>query len=426
MRFSITALAFALVRSAVASPGISPATVNKTADPGSSFNVGKVVTTPQIPPKPDVVLLVDVTGSMSPTIGNIQNNLKDVITTVKAEQPNAQFAVASFGDFRDPNAFKVNQQFTSNVGLLQAAVDSLKAQFGQDIPEDWINALFQLSNGAVTFRTGGSPIIVLVSDAPSHDPSGGHTLGQAIDALHGKTIRVIGVNVQDLDHDGQATAVTAATGGVIIGSAAGAVSQAIVSGLKNLDVTITSVASCDAGLSVKFDPASAKVGSGATFTFNETVVVAGDATEGASLKCSVSFDLNGTPGGAAFVQSVVVPVNILGCYTCDPRPDKNKCHPTTSCAPTPYGTMCLTRPGFKADGANDGDVKVQWRMKWPVPGHEHRVGVVPGRSANTLCDAKNTGPDVCKEIKVAHCQAPAVLEGMRYGGDQIVMGEGEL
>jgi hypothetical protein len=110
MRFSITtALAFAVVRSALANPGVSPASVNKNADPGSSFNVDKVVATPEILPKPDIVLLVNVTTSMTVPIVDIKTNLDNVISTVNGGQPNAQFAVASFGDLADPNGFQVNQ-----------------------------------------------------------------------------------------------------------------------------------------------------------------------------------------------------------------------------------------------------------------------------------------------------------------------------
>src|SRR5271166_4970246 len=99
MRFSTTtALAFALVGSALANPGVSPASVSENADPGSSFNVNKVVTTAKIPPKPDVVLLIDDTGSMSSTIASIKTNLESVITAVIGVQPSAQFAVTSFGD----------------------------------------------------------------------------------------------------------------------------------------------------------------------------------------------------------------------------------------------------------------------------------------------------------------------------------------
>jgi hypothetical protein len=427
MRFSVTtALAFGLVVTALADPGVSPASVNKPADPGSYVNVDKIVTTPEIPPKPDVVLLVDVTGSMGVAINDIKKNLDKVITTVTDGQPNAQFAVVSFGDLRDSSGFKVVQGLTKDVPTLHAAVDSLTAGGGGDDPEDWINALYELSTGAVTYRDDSSRIIVLVSDQPSHNPSGGHTLDEAITALKKESIRVIGVNVEKLDQDGQATAVTAATGGIIIGSDADTVTSAIISGLKNLDVTVKpDVVSCDAGVTVEFDPVQTQVSSGTVVTFHETAKVADDAAQRATLHCSVRFLLNGTPGGDAFIQSFNVTVNQLGCDTCIPFPGQNLCHPTTSCAPTPYGTMCLTRPGYKADGAEDGDRKVQWRLKWPVPGHEHRVAVKPGTSADTLCDPKNKGPDVCKEVAVGDCPTP-VSEGARHETDQIVIGEGEL
>lgn len=423
MRSSVTAaLAFALVGLAFATPGVSPASVTKKVDPGSSFKIDKIVTTPAIPPKPDVIFLVDVTSSMGSAISNIKANLDTVISTVTSA--NAQFAVASFGDLADPNGFQVNQPLTSSVPLVKAAVNSLTAQLGRDIPEDWINALYKLATGAVTFRAGSSRVIVLVGDAPSHDPSGGHTLANAIAALKAQSIRVIGVNVLDLDSTGQATAVTTATGGVIIGTAANAVSSAIISGLKNLDATVKpDVVSCDAGVTVSFDPANIEVGSGTSATFHEAVKVAGNAVQDTTLRCSVRFLLNGAAGGDAFTQSITLTVNRIGCDTCDPNPGKNLCHITTSCAPTPFGTMCLTRPGYKADGAGNDDTKVQWRMKWP--GHEHRVAVKPGKSADTLCDSKYTGPDVCKEVAVADCSKGA-LENVRYDNDQIVIGDGEL
>jgi len=432
MRFSnTTALIFALVGSVLASPGVSPILVSKDADPGTAFNIDKVVTTPEILPKPDVVLLIDVTASMGGSIDNIKTNMVNVISDVSRVQPNAQFAVVSFGDFADPNRFLVDQALTSDPLALQTAVNALTPALGGDEAEDWINALFQLSTGAVTFRDGSSRIIVLVSDAPSHEPSNGHTLdGDTIVALKGETIRVIGVNVGDkqLDKEGQATKVTSATGGIIIDSAVDAVTEAIVSGLKNLDVTVKPDAvSCDVGLTVEFSPTQSNVNSGAVVVFHETVRVADDAPQGTTLQCFSRFLLNGTPGGNTFIQSVTVAVNQMGCFTCDPHPGKNLCHPTTSCSPTPYGTMCLTRPGYKADGTDDDNVKVQWRMTWPVSGHEHRVAVVPGTSANTLCDPKNTGPAVCKEVKIADCKKAATLQGAPLdNADQKVIGQGEM
>ena len=429
MRVFATAVAAILVGASRAAPGISPASVSEAADPGASFKVDKVVSTSPILPKPDIVLLVDTTGSMTGPIVDIKKNLISVIKTVKAEQPDAEFAVVSFGDFAEPTRFKVVQALTDNEPALQAAVNSLSAGGGGDDPEDWINALYELSTGAVSYRLGSSRIIVLVSDQPSHDPSGGHTLVQTIAQLNGQIIRVIGIDAGQLDSDKQATKVTEATGGVIIpaGSGADAVTKAVVNGLKNLDVTVQpDVVSCAAGVTVEFDPAATRVSSGTTVTFHETARVADNAAQGKSLGCTVRFLLNGTPGGDTFVQKINATVNRLGCITCNPAPGKNLCHPTTSCAPTPYGTMCLTRPGFKADGAKDGDRKVQWRLDWPVPGHEHRVAVKPGTASNTECDKKNKGPDVCKEIEVGQCVKVALHKDMGFESDQIVVGNGEL
>ena len=428
MRFAATAsLALALLGPAIAEPGVSPAAVRKEADPGTSFDIDKVVTTPQIPPTPDVVLLVDVTGSMGGALDNIKENLRHIITTVKDAQANAQFAVVSFGDLNDANGgFEVLQKLTDSIPDLQAAVDKLHPIGGGDWDEDWINALYQVATGAIAYRSGSSRIVVLIGDAPSHDPSGGHNLGEAIDALKHESIRVVAVNVDGLDDRQQATEVTTATGGKIVRpSPSDEVSNAIVDGLKNLDVTVKPDISCDAGIGVDISPPEITVSSGSTVTFLETAKVSDDATQGDTIDCSVRFLLNGESGGDAFVQNITVPVNRLGCDLCDPKPGKNKCHITTSCAPTPYGTMCLTRPGYKADGVNDDDVKSQWRMTWSSGGHEHRVGVKPGIKADTLCDSKNKGKDVCKEVVVARCAKPKQVLDLA-DSEQVVMGDGDL
>jgi hypothetical protein len=304
------AMATAFGSPAAATPGVDPSSVERSANPATSFTVAKTVHTPTIPPNPDVVLLVDTTGSMGGAIANVQANLHTVVTNVKAAQPTAQFAVASYKDTEscDPDPFTVEQNLTANEPDVQAAVDTLSASGGCDFPEDWINALFQVSTGAVSYRAGSSRIVVLVGDAPSHDPSNGHTMVDAIGALNAASTRVVAVNVANLDFTGQASAVVSATGGQLV-PAAGDVSGAILSGLHNLDVVVKPSVTCDAGLSVSFDHASATVPSGTDAGFSETVTVAGDATQGATLHCTVDFMLNGTSAGDAFVQHITVHVN---------------------------------------------------------------------------------------------------------------------
>ncbi|KAJ2900476.1 von Willebrand factor type A domain-containing protein [Zalerion maritima] len=406
---------------ALAQAGVSPALVSVNGDPGLSFEVDKIVTTLEIPPTPDVVLVIDTTGSMGPAINDVKSNLVQVIAAVGGD---SQFGVVSYRDLRDADGFTVHQDLTSNDADVQSAVNSLAAGGGRGPTADWINALYEVSTGAVTFRGGSSRIVVLVGDQPSFDPSGGHALGGAIDALRAEEVRVIAVNIDRLDADGQATDVTADTGGVIVGSAADAVTDAIISGLQNIHVTVKPAVSCDDGLSIDFEPPQSTVSSGADATFLETVTVA-DGAVGA-LSCSTDFLLNGAPGGSSFVQTVNVTVSRLGCDVCDPGPGRNLCHATTSCAPTPFGTMCLTRPGYKADGAADDDARVQWRLEWPVPGHEHRVAVAPGTSADTLCDEENKGPDVCKEVKIANCATAELGVAPEDDDAQKVQGDEEL
>ena len=83
---------------------------------------------------------------------------------------------------------------------------------------------------------------------------------------------------------------------------AGDVSDAILEGLQNLDVTVAGAPNCDPGLSIDLDPASQTVLSGTEAVFDETITVAADATQGATLQCTVPFTLNGADSGPVFTR----------------------------------------------------------------------------------------------------------------------------
>ncbi|MCA2216064.1 vWA domain-containing protein [Jidongwangia harbinensis] len=335
----------ATVPAVAADPGVEPAAVAKAADPGAVIAIDKVVHTPTIPPKPDVVLLVDTTGSMGGAIANVRANLQTVIASVRSSQPSAQFAVASYRDTTDgAELFRVRQDLTADETAVQVAVDSLDADGGGDTPEAWINGLFQVSTGAITYRPGSSRIVVVVGDAPSHNPSAGHTLAEAIGALDVADTRVIAVNVADLDGEGQASEVVEATGGSLVPTDADGVSAAILTGLRNLDVTVIHKVSCDAGLTATLNPAELTVQSGNDAEFIETLTVAADATQGATLHCTVDFLLNGELAGPQFTQQVAVKVN-------DVTPPVASCVP----GPNPAGHLPASAnpDGFYTIGSTD-------------------------------------------------------------------------
>jgi hypothetical protein len=295
--------------------------VDEAIDPSGSVTLTKTVTTPEIPPTPDIMFLVDTTTSMGPAIANVQANLGTILSTVLTAQPTAQFGVAEYKDTADAlPEFSVLQALTDDTVAVTAGIMALTplAGGGFDAPEDGINGLYQLASGAVTYRADGTPIIVWIGDASSHDPSAGHTLADAISALQTAGITVIAVDVgptpgqisDGLDATGQATAVTSATGGALATVDPVDLSTAILDELQNLPVEVShAVTACDPDLAVTLTPTTVTVDSGLDAVFSEEIAVSSSAAQGTTLTCQVEFFLNGEAGGAAFVQSISVDVN---------------------------------------------------------------------------------------------------------------------
>jgi hypothetical protein len=319
------ALALAAVGALVATPtlalgaGVSPATFDAAVDPGGTVHVTKTVTTPEIPPKPDIVLVVDETGSMGPAIANVKAEMGSIVTSVQSAQPQAQFAVASYKDVTDgAGLFQVESGLTGSQATVQAAIDTLAASGGGDTPEGQLNALWQVGSGgnAVSYRPGSSRIVVWFGDASGHDPSAGHSEADATGSLTGVGAQVIAINVASgggdgLNATGQAQRIATATSGSFFPSVTpGNVASTILAGLGNLPAEVTADVSCDTGLSISFSPSLPRtVTSGASVVLDEAVTVAANAPQGATLTCTTTFLVNGAEAGPEFVQTVNIKVN---------------------------------------------------------------------------------------------------------------------
>lgn len=308
-----------------APPGVDPSTVDITLLPGQSTTITKHVTTAPIPPNPDLVLLADTTGSMQNAINDVRTNASAVTGTVLDAQPTAQFGVSSYKDVGDVYLFRVEQDITADTAAVQAGVNQWGAIGGVDTPESAINALFELATGAVNYRPNDTKIIAWFGDAPSHNPSNGHSLQDTIDALVAAQIRVVAVNVGNgtlgrpglnadapdtpEDESGQAAAITSQTGGVLLNAADNQVAQAIIEGIQAVQSTVTpTVTSCDPQLSVSNSPASATVASGDTATFTETITVANGTAPGA-YHCTVDYLVDNQSQG--FIENTTVHVRGL-------------------------------------------------------------------------------------------------------------------
>lgn len=322
----------------VPEPWVTPATLEETLDPGGSTGVDKQVRTPAIPPRPDVVLLVDGTASMKTPIESVQRNLPKITGKILAEQPDSRFAVATFGDQEgDVDAgFKVLTELTDDLKKVEEGVGELGIDLGgksRGPSEDWINGLWQIADGAggkTVFRDGASPVVVLVSDASSHSPSNGHTIDDTIFALQDKGVRVIGVDVESTIGDGlngngdagnpnyvedppttpgQATRIIEATGGQLLESIEeNQVADAIMDGFDNLPTSVGyRLDACDPHLTVALDPPTRQLTSGETAHFAETVDVSEDAPQGATLTCTVQFLLGTQVPGTDTIGPAAVP-----------------------------------------------------------------------------------------------------------------------
>lgn len=277
---------------------------------------------------------------MGPAIANVRTQLGAIMTTVQAAQPDAQFAVTSYRDVGEPRTFVVGTDLTGNAATVQSAINSLTAAGGGDGPEAQLNALWQVGDGgdAISFRADSTRMVVWFGDAPGHDPSNGHTEADATASLQGVDAQVIGISVNTggyplgINQTGQAQRIVDATDGALYsGVASDQVAAKILEGLHNLPATVTASTTCDAGLSVSFDPALPQtVTSGESVTLTETITVAADAPQGSTLTCTTAFLVNGVDAGADFTQTVSVPVN-------DVTP------PTVTCG-----------PGVNPDGVTPG------------------------------------------------------------------------
>ncbi|WP_323183892.1 MULTISPECIES: HYR domain-containing protein [unclassified Streptomyces] len=304
---------------AVPEPWVTPAEFTDAVDPGGSTGVDKQVRTPAIPPRPDVILLVDGTGSMDVPIQRVKERIPEITKAIRDEQADSRFAVATFGDQQvDPDAgFKVLQGLTYDLNEVQTGVNQLDSDMGSysiGPPEDWIYALWKLANGGdgkTVFRSDSSPVIVLVGDASSHDPSNyKYSFSDAEFALQDAGVRLIAVGLtsdrgdglngdgrtpeypKDEKHDpDQALRLADATNGRMIEGIEGDdVVDAIIEGFSNLPTHVSyRLDNCDPHLSVSLDPPTRQLTSGDTAHFAENIDVSADAPQGTRLHCTVQF-----------------------------------------------------------------------------------------------------------------------------------------
>jgi hypothetical protein len=144
----------------------------------------------------DVVLSIDLTGSMGGVLDRAKEQVTKAIADMKAASPatDFRFAVTSYEDYAgvyDSSAcgtstysgsygsgsdspFRVNQAATADAAAVQSAVDGLRLGSGDDGPEAYTRALWEIAQsdtaGTMGLRPDALRLIVNFGDNVPHDP----------------------------------------------------------------------------------------------------------------------------------------------------------------------------------------------------------------------------------------------------------------
>ena len=274
---------------ALADPGIDPATVTQLIFPGESADIYKTVTTPEIPPKPDIYFLADTTGSMGPVIAQVQADAANVLTTISGQTTDPYFGAGDYKDFPyDAYAFQNGAALAGDGGAgALAAIGLWSAGGGFDGSEGQFFALNQIAD-TLNWRADSTRIVVWFGDAPGHDPVCSAISGLGYDITEASLtaklvaagIRVVAIGTTTgyaaaLDDNPtlsasdysppcaisgialQASRIAAATGGVYLQNVAPAdIAAKILEGLGNLPAEVAMASDCANPVSTSFEPGS--------------------------------------------------------------------------------------------------------------------------------------------------------------------------
>jgi hypothetical protein len=149
-----------------------------------------------LPPKVDVVLALDLTGSMGGVLELVKTEVAQTIRDLKAASPSTdfRFAVTSYEDYPatldsspcgtstynnsygspPDQPFRSNQALTADADAVAATVSGLALGGGDDGPESYGRALWEIAQadtgGSLGFRPDALKLVVNFGDNVPHDP----------------------------------------------------------------------------------------------------------------------------------------------------------------------------------------------------------------------------------------------------------------
>ncbi len=131
----------------------------------------------------EMAILFDTTGSMSKSIANAKDNARAILSSLFSKVPSARAALCEFRDHTDSSfSYRVVQPLTNNHSALVSAINSLTVGGGGDGPEAAYSSMLKCMKGEEIGEWSKDAVksIVLITDAPSHDPDDGVTYDDVV------------------------------------------------------------------------------------------------------------------------------------------------------------------------------------------------------------------------------------------------------
>ena len=164
---------------------LTPTPVTETLVAGTTTTVDKTLALDGLPARADIIVAVDTTSSMTTPIAQAKADASNLCTTVQTAIPGARFAAVDFEDypanpFADPGdtAYTLlTPGFVTSCATFAAAIATMTADGGGDIPEAYNRAFFEAYSdsayGAAVAAGGRDPLasqfLVVLGDATPHD-----------------------------------------------------------------------------------------------------------------------------------------------------------------------------------------------------------------------------------------------------------------
>jgi hypothetical protein len=123
----------------------------------------------------DLTFVIDTTGSMDDDIAAVKASATQIVTTIAGSGDDYRVAVVDFRDFPVapygrtgdyPSRIALN--FSTDPTAISNAINGLTIGNGDDWPESVYSGLMAGIN--LTWRAGAEKVIILMGDAPPHDP----------------------------------------------------------------------------------------------------------------------------------------------------------------------------------------------------------------------------------------------------------------